>query len=410
MRQANTAVLRERYPTPTVEEVLHDINGSTVFSKLDLRWGFHQVQLDAASRNITTFAVEDGLYRFKRLMFGLSSAPEKYPKIIQQVISGCAGALNIADIIVYGRTLEEHDANLFQVLNKLQDQGLTLNGKKCWFRRSEITFELRVSANGVAPTPKTFQAIVNASAPQSAAEVRSFLGTIGFSARFLHDLATTTELLPQLTRTGTTFTWGSEQQKAFDALKAQLTAAPALAFFDEDAELEVIADASPVGLGAMLVQIVGSDHHVVSYASRTPSTVERRYSQTEREALGLVWACERFRQYLFGRHFTLVTDHKPLECIYSPRSRPSARIERWVLRLQSFDYKVRYIAGKDNCADALSRLPIQDTSARGRGFKESVRLVVSAQAPVTVDIRDIEEASATDPELLAVAKAVHSSD
>ena len=128
MRQANTAVLRERYPTPTVEEVLHDINGSTVFSKLDLRWGFHQVELDAASRNITTFAVEDGLYRFKCLMFGLSSAPEKYQKIIQQVISGCAGALNIADdIIVYGRTLEEHDTNLFRVLNRLQDRGLTLN-------------------------------------------------------------------------------------------------------------------------------------------------------------------------------------------------------------------------------------------------------------------------------------------
>ena len=159
----------------------------------------------------------------------------------------------------------------------------------------------------------------------------------------------------------------------------------------------------------MLVQIVGSDHRVVSYASRTLSAVERRYSQTEREALGLVWACERFRQYLFGRHFTLVTDHKPLECIYSPRSRPSARIERWVLRLQSFDYKVRYIVGKDNCADALLRLPIQDTSACGRGFEESVRLV-SAQAPVAIDIRDIEEASATDPELLAVAKAVRSSD
>ena len=233
MRQANTAVLRERYPTPTVEEVLHDINGSTVFSKLDLRWGFHQVELDAASRNITTFVVEDGLYRFKRL----SSAPEKFPEIIQQVISGCAGALNIADdIIVYGRTLEEHNANLFRVLNRLQDRGLTLNGKKCWFRQSEITFfGLRVSANGVAATPETVQAIVNAPAPQSAAEVRSFLGTIGFSARFLHDLATTTEPLRQLTRTGTAFTWGSEQQKAFNALKAQLTAAPALAFFDKDA-------------------------------------------------------------------------------------------------------------------------------------------------------------------------------
>ena len=251
---------------------------------------------------------------------------------------------------------------------------------------------------------------MNTPAPQSAAEVRSFLGTIGFSARFLHDLATTTEPLRQLTRTGTTFTWGSEQQKAFNALKAQLTAAPALAFFNKDAELEVIADASPVGLGAMLVQIVGSDHRVVSYASMTLSAAERRYSQTGREALGLVWACERFRQYLFGRHFTFVTDHKPLECIYLPRSRPFARIERWVLPLQSFDYKVRYIAGKDNCADALSRLPIQDTSARGRGFEESVRLIVSAQAPVAIDIRDIEEASATDPELLAVAKAVRSSD
>ena len=160
------------------------------------------------------------------------------------------------------------------------------------------------------------------------------MARLGLVRVFLPDLATTAEPLHRLTILGTPFHWGKIQQEAFEKLKTQLASGATLAYFSPDAKVELMADASPVGLGVVLVQELDGERQVVAYASRTLSPVERCYSQTEREALALVWACERFRMYLLGKRFTLLTDHKPLEVIYSPHSRPSARIERWVLRLQ----------------------------------------------------------------------------
>ena len=359
MRQANTAVVRERYPIPTVDEVLQTLNGSTVFSKLDLRWGFHQVELEESSRDITTFAVNDGLYRFKRMMFGISSAPEKYQHIGAQVISGCPGALNIADdLVVHGKDQATHDRNLARILDRLQQRGLTLNLKKCWFRRATIEFYgLQLSARGEQPTSEKIRAITEAPRPTNASDLRSFLGTVGFSSRFIPDFSTTAEPLRRLTHKGTPFVWTDTHQRAFDSLRQQLGDAAALAYYDKDAPTQVIADASPVGLGAVLVQEQNGQRRAVCYASRTLTPVERRYSQTEKEALALVWSCERFHQFLYGMDFELVTDHKPLQTIFSPTSKPSARIERWVLRLQPFTFRVRYVPGPQNIADALSRLP-----------------------------------------------------
>ena len=161
----------------------------------------------------------------------------------------------------------------------------------------------------------------------------------------------------RLTRQDQPFVWTDEQEAAFNELKDRLSSAPVLAYFNTDAHTQVIADASPVGLGAVLVQKQqDGNFRPVYYTARSLSDVERRYAQTEREALALVWACERFQLYLRGLEFDLLTDHKPLEVIYGPKSRPSARIERWVLRLQSFAFKVVYIPGRQNIADVLSRL------------------------------------------------------
>ena len=148
-----------------------------------------------------------------------------------------------------------------------------------------------------------------------------------------------------------------EQKEAFKKLKGKVADATALGFFTKDAKTTVVADASPVGLGAVLIQ--GKKEEVpraIRYASKALSDVEKRYTQTEKEALALVWACENFQIYLLGMEFDLITDHKPLEVIFEPRSKPSARIERWVLRMQPFHYKVIYKSGKSNIADPLSRL------------------------------------------------------
>ena len=141
MRKANRAIVRERHPIPTVDDALYQLNGSTTFSKLDLKWGFHQIELEEQSRNITTFMFRKGLYRYKRLMFGISSAPELYQHTIQQVLAGCEGAYNIHDdIIIHGRSVEEHDARLRKTMECIQEKGLTLNREKCVFQMSKLTF------------------------------------------------------------------------------------------------------------------------------------------------------------------------------------------------------------------------------------------------------------------------------
>lgn len=218
------------------------------------------------------------------------------------------------------------------------------------------------------------------------------------------NLATTAEPLRRCTRVNTEFEWGREQAEAFQELKNKLTNAQTLAIFDNYARTAVIADASPVGLGAILFQKQGEVQRVISYASRTLSAVERRYSQTEKEALALVWACERFAIYLIGREFDLLTDHKPLEIIYGPRSKPSARIERWVLRLQSFDFTVRYRPGKYNIADSLSRLPTQNGAANTT--EAYVRFVATQATPGAMTTREIEEASSKDETLQQIREAV----
>lgn len=337
MRRANEAIIRERHPIPTVDEVVAELSNSKHFSKLDLRKGYHQIELHEESRPITTFVTHKGLFRYKRLMFGISSAPEMYQHIIQQVLQGCQGATNISDdTIVHGLTRKELDDRLHAVLKRLTERGLTINAEKCQFDMDRLKFMGHIiSKDGISPAEDKIAAIKAAREPQNATEVRSFLYRLGeFCAKFIPNLATVADPLRQCTHTDKDFQWGKDQAAAFRELKQTLSQASTLALFDKTAHTTVVADASPVGLGAVLLQTQHGTHKPISYASRSLTDVERRYLQTEKEALALVWACERFNLYLIGRPFDLVTDHKPLETIYSPRSKPSARIERWVLRLQ----------------------------------------------------------------------------
>ena len=222
MRRANEGIIRERLPIPTIDEVLESLNGSGVFSKLDLRWGFHQIELDPESRDITAFATHDGIFRYKRLSFGVNAAPEKYQHIITQSMAGLQGVANIADdLIVHGRDTEEHDKNLHGVLQRLSEKQLTLNAEKCTFRMSKVVFMgLLLSKHGVGPTKEKVRAVAEASQPQTPSEVRSFLGLVGFSARFIPDFATTADPLRKLARKGEPFVWGEKQEQSFQRLKS----------------------------------------------------------------------------------------------------------------------------------------------------------------------------------------------
>lgn len=359
MRQVNKAVQREIHPLPTQEEILSRIGDAKFFSKLDLEQGFHQVELAEESRHITTFICSKGLRRYKRLFFGINCAPEKFQKIMESLLAGCRSCINfIDDILIWGAAKEDHDKNLKVVLNRLKSLNVKLNEKKCIYGKEEVEFMgLKFSRHGINLTAEKLEAVKLFRAPNNTSELRSFLGFVNFMKIFIPDMSTATAPLNALLRTDQKFEWGIEQQNAFEYLKNVLGQDITLGYYDVNDRTEVVTDASPFGLGAVLIQKnEANEPRIIRYANRTLSLCERRYAQTEREALAIVWAVEKFHFYLYGKRFYIITDHKPLEVIFGVNSKPCLRIERWVLRLSSYNYRVIYKPGKQNIADVFSRL------------------------------------------------------
>ena len=412
MRRANEAVIRERHPMPSIKELLQNLNGARVFSKVDLNLGFHQCELDETSRGITTFSTPWGLYRYRRLMFGVASAPEVYQHTLRKALVGLEGVQNYSDdIIVHGKDQEEHDQRLRALMVRAKELGMTLNSKKCEFGLTEIDYlGFRVSANGIAMSPKKVEVIRTAREPRNTREVAGFLGLVKWVGKFLPNLSTVAEPLMHLCRDNRLFSWGEEQKKAFNDIKKMVGDVKTLAYFDARCETFVVADASPHGLGAVLYQIQDGVSRVVEYAHRSLTSVERRYSQSEREALALVYACEHFFMYLAGHHFTLITDHKPLQHIFGKTSsKPTPRLERWALRLMAFNYTIRYEPGPTNIADPLSRLA---TVSQGypTPTEAYVRVVAAEACPSAVSWEEVQKASLECPEIESVKRSIRSDD
>lgn len=345
-------------------------------------------------------------------MFGINCAPELFQKTMEQVLSGCDGCLIfIDDVMVFGADHKEHDLRLEKVRQRLLERNVALNEGKCVYGVTEMKFLGHVlSADGIKPDTDKLESIRSFREPKSGEEVRSFLGLVNYVGKFIPDLATLTYPLRQLTKQGHYFVWGCAQQAAFARLKNHMICPTTLGYYDVDDRTQLVADASPVGLGAVLMQINGQGPRIIAYASKSLSDVEKRYAQIEKEALALVWAVERFHFYLYGRSFELITDHKPLEAIFSPKSKPCARIERWVVRLQAYKAKVVYRPGKTNIADPLSRLAIKD-SISGKTFDEYaeyyVHWVASNALPVALKITEIEQASEVDKSIQSVRDGLH---
>lgn len=404
MRGPNTAIQRTRHNTPSLDDLVQVLNGASVFSKLDMNQAYHQLELHPDSRYLTTFSSPIGLRRYKRLVFGVNCASEIFQHTLSQVLQGIPGVLNMwDDILVYGSSQEEHDRNLDLVLQRLQESGITLNRAKSEFNKTEITFFGCVfSKAGMKADTKKVEAIVKTKSPTNVNEVKSFLGMTNFVSRFIPNYSTIAEPLCNLTKKDVQWKWGVKEQSAFDSLKNKLCERRILAYFDVNAETELVVDGSPVGLGAILVQ----NEKPVAYASRALTEVERRYSQTEREALAIVWGVEHFHLYLFGNTFTLVTDHKPLEMILNnPYSKQPARIERWNLRLSQYSYRVTYRPGKDNPADYLSRNPFA-SKLRDDMAENYVRFLTQNALPRAITLEEIQRETSVDITLRAVRRGI----
>ena len=408
MRSANKGILRERHITPTMSEIIADVNGSTVFSKLDLNQGYHQLELDPESRSLTTFSTHLGLRRYKRLNFGISCASEIFQNAISQALQGIQGVLNVSDdIMVFSKSPEEHAATLRSVLQRLQDKGLTLNKKKCEVGKSEMSFFGFVfSARGIKPDPKKIQSIQEAKRPTSVTEVRSFMGMITYVGRFIPGMATIAAPLRLLTHKNQRWQWSAKEESAFQKLKECLANTHVMAYFDSQKSTKLVVDASPVGLAGMLMQ----DGRVISYASRALSDVESRYSQTEREALAIAWSCSYFRLYIYGRPVEVITDHRPLVPIFNnPQSKLPPCIERWLMKLQDYNITVKYAPGSTNPADYMSRHPVDSSnqSHKDEAFTEShVNFVTQLSVPKAITREQLANATNNDRTLQSVIHAL----
>ncbi|UYV61758.1 hypothetical protein LAZ67_1006359, partial [Cordylochernes scorpioides] len=298
------------------DDVLDSLTGAKFFSSMDLRTGYWQIEIDEEDREKTAFITPDGLYEFRVMPFGLCNAPATFERMMDKLLAGLKWTICLCyldDIIVYATSFKEHIERLGKVLRCIQQAGLCINHEKCRFGSSEIkVLGHLVTESGIRPDSDKIEAITNFPTPKTTTEVRSFMGLCSYYRRFVKDFANKAKPLHDLLRNNVKFFWSNEQEQSFQILKSALTTDPVLGHFKEDAETLVHTYASGYGVGAVLTQLVEGKEKPIAYASRTLNAAERNYSTTERECLAVVWAIYKFRPYLFGKHFTVVSDHHSL--------------------------------------------------------------------------------------------------
>ena len=402
----NESVIRERHILPAVDETLAKLEGARVFTKLDATSGFWQVPLHQDSMLLTTFITPEGRYYFKRLPFGISSAPEHFQKRISQLIDGIDGVLCHADdVLITGKDRAEHDDRLHRVLQKFRESGLTLN-EKCQFALTEVRFLGHViNSQGIRADPDKIKAIRDMPEPKDVADVRRFMGMVNFVGKFSPRLPDLTKPIRDLLKTENSWTWGAPQQKAFLDTKKELGSETVLAQYSPNHETMVSADASSYGLGGVLTQKqLGGEWRPVVFISRSLTKAESRYAQIEKEALATTWACERLRGYLSGLDFTIRTDHKPLITLLKSRALDDLppRIIRFRLRLLRFNFNIIHVPGKNLItADALSRAPLPATATEAeqdleKECKAYLDSVVESLPATPTKLEQIKSAQTSD--------------
>ena len=316
----NSAAKVDRYPLPKIEDLFSKLAGGQVFSKLDLSQAYQQVLLDEESKKLVTINTQKDLFQYTRLPFGISSAPGIFQRIMENLLQGIPDVMvYLDDILVAGRSTAEHLQRLDQVLSGLQEVGLRLSRKKCSFMVSSVEYlGHRIDADGLHPLSEKVLAVQNAPAPEDVVQLRSYLGLLSYYNKFLPKLSTVVGPLHQLLSAARPWRWGPEEEKAFQDSKQLLMSSQLLVHYDPNLDLILSCDASAYGLGAVLShKLPDGSEKPIAFASRTLSPAEKKYAQLEKEGLACVFGVKRFQSYLFGRQFTLCTDHKPLISLFN---------------------------------------------------------------------------------------------
>ncbi|GJT43704.1 putative reverse transcriptase domain-containing protein [Tanacetum coccineum] len=351
-RELNKLTVKNRYPLPRIDDLFDQLQGSSVYSKIDLRSGYHQLRVREEDIPKTAFRTRYGHYEFQVMPFGLTNAPAVFMDLMNRV---CKPHLDkfvivfIDDILIYSKSKQEHEKHLKIILDLLKKEELYAKFSKCEFWIPKVQFLGHViDSEGIHVDPAKIESIKDWASPKSPTEIRQFLGLAGYYRRFIEGFSKIAKPMTKLTQKKVKFEWGDKQEAAFQLLKQKLCSAPILALPEGSEDFIAYCDASKKGLGAVLMQ----REKVISYASRQLKIHEKNYTTHDLELGAVVFALKIWRHYLYGTKCTVYTDHKSLQHILDQKEL-NMRQRRWLELLSDYDCDIRYHPGKANVvADA----------------------------------------------------------
>ena len=396
-RALNKQTVKDQFPLPRIDSLLERLGQATVFTKLDLASGYHQIAMEESSIQKTAFRTNRGHFEFFVMPFGLCNAPATFQRLMNKVFADNLGqfiAVYLDDILIFSRTMEEHWQHLRWALSRLREAKLYGRLHKCEFLKDQVDYlGFEVSPRGIQASPEKVRAIIEWPKPKGVHDIRSFLGLASYYRRFVRGFSEMARPLTALTRAGVDWEWSVPQHQAFNRLKLALTTAPVLRLPDFSRQFVVTTDASDAAVGAILEQDFGNGLQPVAFASRKLNGAEMRYSAYERELLGIVWAIAQWKHYCQGPHPVIIqTDHAPLRHLPNQTS-VNSRVWKWINVLQGYNLEIRHIPGKRNPTDTLSKQDKKDALGRKTAVHDAnADLVEELRVPSNANDTAIQDA------------------
>ena len=360
-RKLNDVTVKKVFPMPDLQQIIDCLHGANYFSTLDLSQGYYQISLDEQDQMKSAFTAKSGQYCFTRMPFGLANAPCTFQRVLNNVmrnINWKSCVVFMDDILIFGRTIQEHNQNLESVLRVLSESQLKAMPTKCSFLKEEVKFLGHIiTSQGVKTDPEKLKAMEMIEEPTNVKELRKFLGMVTYYKRFIKGFSQIAFPLYDLTSPKKTFKWNEEHKTAFNQLKRKMLTSPILCFPNRKDKFVLYTDASDYAIGSVLCQLQQDGEKIIAYGSRKLTSSELNYSVTKKELLSIITFVRQFKHYLWGVEFEIRTDHKSLQYVLRGNNDTSSQFCRWRTELDMYNFRVHYIKGMDNgLADGMSRL------------------------------------------------------
>ena len=362
----NNQLHDSRHPIPKIEDIFNRLHGGSYFCTLDIYKAYLHLVVDEESAKVQAISTHRGTYLAKRLFFGIKSAPNEFHAFIHQFVQDLDGvSAYFNDLIIQGKTIQECRDRLVNVLEKLRRYNLHLNLNKCKFFEKKVEYLGHIiSSEGLSKSPEKVRAIQNAARPKNVDELKKFLGLIMYYSKFFRNASTVLGPLNKLLCKDVPFEWTADCEAAWIKAKSEIASDNVLIPFTPELPVVLATDASPFGLSGILShRMPDGSERPIAFASRSLTAAEKNYSQLDKEATAVYWACKKFYDYIFGRKFTLIVDNKPIMSILHPEKKlpilAATRLLRYAYFLSNFDYKIEYRKSTDHVnVDYLSRNPL----------------------------------------------------